>query len=474
MNTDIKWFVTASVIMLVGCMSDATRTLDLAEKELGTDGSITMHYHSALYYPEKIALQDGGYLVGIEKGYPGKIFKEEERIQFKDHGTKNEEVIERQKTVQDNKIMFVSHVIHDQFPGAAAKNCTVYNAYYRGGSKSPPPPIRPCIDEVQPKPAEVKKVAEGAYISSWQALDALQDRLSRDIATSEYTHILVVVMGWNTVQEEAVRNINSIVRGIKHAAKGSGGKNVFEPLVIGVTWPSQWNSVWLDPLYKLASFDTKARDADEVGLTWLGVLLEKTIPQANSLSGRHLPVIAIGHSFGARALNTAACLGPVISNGVVTEAYAKQTIDLVINYQGAFLIDHLLGEASGIEFKMTERCPSVKSIALTSAERDTAVDTAIWGKYAGNDTGFKKYCAKPAAGINCVIANPEGGIDTGSVAVGGVTYIDASDLIFYNAFYTGGGSHSDIYRDEHGVLSWSLIKKLAANNDDLRTTKKVP
>lgn len=456
MNRCIKWFVTINAIVLSGCFSEATRTLEPAEKELGTAGTITMHYHSALYYPEEIALRSGGYLVGIEKGEPENILQTGEKIMFKNPDATDKALKNKQEAVQAGKIMFVSHIVLDQPPGSVKRNCFLYNAYYR--PKLETPPISHCTDAPEPL---TSVPARDAYRSSWQAMETMQYSLSRDIASHSYTHILVVVMGWNTVQEEAVRNVNSIVRGIRHASENDSVK--FNPIVIGVTWPSQWNSPWLDPIYKLASFDTKARDADEVGLTWLGVLLEKTIPQAKKSAGGNLPVVVLGHSFGARAASTAACAGPVIAEGAEPQTYAKQPVDLLINYQGAFLISRLLGESTDGGFSLGEGCPRVKYITLTSSKNDTAVKTAFWGIYAGNDTSFKKYCTQPIFNINCVTATPQGGITTARPASQKITYINSDDLITYNAFYTGGGAHSDIYRDEHGALSWSLIKELSDN-----------
>lgn len=457
MNRCIKWFAMTNAIVLSGCFSDATRTLEPAEKELGTAGSITMHYHSALYYPEEIALRSGGYLVGIEKGEHENILQAGEKVIFKNPNATDKAVKIKQEAVQEGKVMFVSHIVLDRPPGSVKRNCSLYDAYYR--PKLETPPISHCADA--PESVTTLIPPKNAYRSSWQAMETMQHSLNHDIASHPYTHILVVVMGWNTVQEEAVRNVNSIVRGIRHASENDSVR--FDPLVIGVTWPSQWNSPWLDPLYKLASFDTKARDADEVGLTWLGVLLESTIPQAKKSAGGNLPVVVIGHSFGARAASTAACAGPVIAEGAAPQTYPKQPVDLLINYQGAFLTNRLLGESTDGGFSLGEGCPRVKYIALTSSKNDTAVKTAFWGTYAGSDASFRKYCTPPTSGINCVTANPQGGITTVRAASQKITYINSDDLITYNAFYTGGGAHSDIYRDEHGALSWSLIRELTDN-----------
>lgn len=439
----IRNLLVGGSVLLSGC---GDRILEPAEDQLGTGGAITMHYHSVMYYPDEIALRDGGYIVGIEKGSESKIFEEGEGLTFAQPHTQEKKVRDQQDAVHDGKIMFVSHMVKDYPPASEERNCTLHDAYYRASVTNTA--ISDCAEEKNRSEIYYKN----AYAKSWNGMKGLQDSLSVDIGSGHYTHVVVVVMGWNTVQEEAIRNINSIVRGIKHA-----GGSAFKPLVIGVTWPSQWNSLWLDPLYKLTSFGTKAKDADEVGLTWLGVLLGDTIPQASIQAKATLPVIVIGHSFGARAATTAACEGPVIAEKPGTLP-AKQLADLLISYQGAFLTKRLLDRSS--DGQISDNCPGARRIALTSSKGDTAVTRAIWGVYAGSDKSFSRYCSTPSDQINCVHANAVGRMEPEPSADRRVTYVNSDKLIHYNAFNTGGGAHSDIYRDEQGELSWSLIKTL--------------
>lgn len=452
MNKIIKCLLPASAILLSGCFgSGSPRLFASAEEDLGTGGSITMHYHSAIYYPEEIALRDGGYIVGIEKGDPDKILKSDEELTFEQPNSSDKTVKSQQDAVHNGKMMFVSHIMRDQLPGSGKRNCTLFDAYYRRDVEAPP--ARDC-DKPDDHPPEIAPI--NAFRSSWKGMRTLENALSTDIESHNYTHIVVVVMGWNTVQEEAVRNINSIIRGIKHASEGSPG--AFKPLVIGVTWPSQWNSLWLDPLYKLTSFGTKAKDADEVGLTWLGILLGDTIPQASIQAKASLPVIVIGHSFGARAAITAACEGPIIAEEPGSRS-AKQLADLLISYQGAFLTNRLLDKNSGEVF--SDKCLRTRKIALTSSRNDRAVTRAVWGVYAGGEKSFLRYCSTPSSLISCVRANAAGQTTPPLTLSRKVTYINSDDLIHYNAFNTGGGAHSDIYRDEQGALSWSLINALS-------------
>jgi len=70
--------------------------------------------------------------------------------------------------------------------------------------------------------------------------------------------------------------------------------------------------------------------------------------------------------------------------------------------------------------------------------------------------------------LSCVRAGRSGNItdEAGSpVSVSDfkhLVYINADELVYQNAYLSGGGAHSDIYRKEHGALIWRLI---SAGND---------
>ena len=167
-----------------------------------------------------------------------------------------------QRLLDDGKVLFVSHIL--QVAKGAAPACAIYNAY---AFQSAPQLVAPCWG------ALAADQPSHAYQNSWDALDHLRAALDARLADpTGYSHVLVIAMGWNTGQEEAVRNFNSLTNAALNAAAPG-----FKPLVIGVTWPSKWASAWLDPVFKLASFPNKAHDADELGGTWLGVLLHDTL-----------------------------------------------------------------------------------------------------------------------------------------------------------------------------------------------------
>ncbi|MCU0092860.1 alpha/beta hydrolase [Pseudomonas koreensis] len=445
------WVKVAALLLIgvsaiSGCSSKVSRALQPQERELDTGGPITMHYHSALYYPTEISLKAEGYIVGVEKSPRNVVSSPGD---MKVHGVEDAYLSQKSAAskLDESRVLYVSHVL-ENFPGErSVNNCALYNAYYRPGDKGYSPLTRFCNSQV-PKAVPPEK----AFVSSWSALDSLQNSMHEKLLKGGYTHIVVVVMGWNTVQEEAVRNFNSILLNMKKA-----GKDDFRPLFIGVTWPSQWNSPWVDPLYKLFSFPVKSADADELGMTWLGVLLHDTVYKANQNLGVHpaLPVVVIGHSFGSRAVSIAACVGPVISRA--DAPIARHAVDTVINYQGAFKTTRLMHDDSDKGIALGQHCSYVKNFFMTASVHDEAVNQAFWGDYVGSGDSYRKYCDDSKTNMSCATADSQGNVKFNSRKSSAITYINADALIKLNSFFSGGGAHSDIYRAEHGALSWKLV-----------------
>ncbi|WP_426415195.1 hypothetical protein [Aestuariirhabdus sp. LZHN29] len=435
--------------LVTACSSGPQRALETPETILETNNETTMLFHSVLYYPSEISLNAPGFIVGVEKSPVRTITRGGDILVVDKHEAGLSQQQARSEIV-DSKILYVSHIVENKGREFGLGNCTLHNAYRQPEDNTTQQLVAPCKG-MQPVPISPHQ----AYKKSWAALEKLEARIRSRIKQSSapgqtpFTHILVTTMGWNTVQEEAVRNFNSIIKNIRLAA----GED-FHPLVIGVTWPSQWQSSWLGPLLKMVSFPVKARDADELGLTWLGVLLHDTLPKADSA----LPVVVIGHSFGSRASSIATCVGPAIhpeqGATISTQSFSQLTL---INLQGAFQVDRLLGKGGDRKIIFPERCRNASSIYLTASKHDKAMDTAFWGVYAGNDKSYKKVCDVAPQLFNCLKADNRGLLNRRHLNGSHVTYINASDLIEQNAYLSGGGAHSDIYRREHGVLMWQLI-----------------
>ena len=470
------------VVLILGCAS-TTRRLEREEAALHTDGPITRQFHSTLYYPFEITPRFDGYLVGIEKvRRPASSIYIQNRIEY---GLENGAL---QAKFNDGKVMAVTHVIKHFADARRHSNCTLFNAYVQ----SPESVARQLVPACDKNLATIIRQPSEVFSNSWEALDGLGRDMELRIANREvtaaeqssagratldfgsgvaYTHIVVVVMGWNTIQEEAVRNINSLVWNMERAhhervmGAGKGHSSTpppaFNPLVIGVTWPSQWSSDWIDPAIKILSFPTKAGDADEVGMSWLGVLLHDTLTKMHLK--KSVPVVVLGHSFGAKVSSVAACAGPAVvrSKEALTTPLAK--IDVLVNLQPAYLSERIFGRTSLLHnVVFPNGCPNVNRFVITASEGDKAVPMPFWGTYLGEDKSYRKFCAADYDGpqlAHCAVASDRGHVELTrpGASTSSIYYVDASKLISENAYGTGGGSHSDIYRIEHGRLIYAAV-----------------
>ncbi|CAN7713297.1 hypothetical protein LJR290_005977 [Variovorax sp. LjRoot290] len=468
----INLMLVGAVVFLVGCASEKRR-FAAAEEKLGTDGPITSLYHAAVYYPSEVSPKFDGYLVGVEKvarsvlgtGDAEKVEKNQARLRDSE--------LKPASKLDDGKLMMVTHVVKTHRDVSAHRNCFVFNAYNidESARKTQIAPECPSTPRVW-DPAQ-------AYSNSWEGMNLLEASLAEALkeplspgypmGEKKYTHLLVVVLGWNTVQEEAVRNMNSIALNLiaarreqPRAQRTTSGRSVdrFRPLVIGMTWPSQWNSKWADPAIKLLSFGTKADDADEVGITWLGTLLHRTIPNARTKASSAAKLVVVGHSFGSRAVTVAACAGPGILPHKEDAPISLAKVDVVVNLQGAFMAKRIFGaKEDGLRFQ--NRCSHVERFVLTASSHDGAVRGAIWGRiygeYVGDSRSYSEYCGRKNPEINCGTASADGRVAVQRSEGSKIYYISADDLISENAFETGGRGHSDIYRVEHGRLIGSAI-----------------
>ncbi|MCH9646641.1 MAG: hypothetical protein K0U98_00305 [Deltaproteobacteria bacterium] len=199
---------------------------------------------------------------------------------------------------------------------------------------------------------------ETVYDNSWRALEKLQSFLSQLVDQQEFTHILLISKGWNTQQGKSVEAYRELPQLI--GLEASKENRRFHPLVVGITWHSGW--VWgvseipiLKVVPNVASYGNKAKDADEIGVTWANALLNRVLL---TVAGRKdLPVMAIGHSFGARILSRASASAGLLGTssagakpaaGAGTESEIR--VSLLVSLQGAFSMNRFLPErCSGTE-----------------------------------------------------------------------------------------------------------------------------
>lgn len=570
------------VLLAIGLMSlascsELSTVLDRQERNLAVDGIYEREFHTALYFPKGESLHYPGYVIGIEKSprtvvggptmanrfaYSDADYIATEQARWPAKSTRDIlDVYDKHR-----KALFLSHIIRYGAPLVVKKGsessslidqCFVYNAFesqFPGDTRSVIAwhhcGLRPGESElnhvlVQPPSvsgAVNKKIdittdqfqeagdTNEIYHGGLNALKKLECGLVAHVNAEHYTHLVIIVMGWNTSQDEAIRNFNDIIGNMVDASEdkafaakfsGEGDAKVteaqFKPLVVGVTWPSYWNKSKLD----VFSYFDKADDADELGLTWLNVLLNRTIPivlaqpqkdkSGKPTSAHPLRVVLIGHSFGARAAMRALFGGPVLTppSDPTQPRPSKETgkptsmVDLAVGLEGAVSVNRFMPAKSAEGAPYRDYQTIGTKIVLTASDYDQATTLPLWYKPSGSANVWREECTskdKDKAGpFECwraadtfAYANKPDKV-TGDFTVcriaddgtcvpekrlpapfdNRVLYLNTSDGITrYNSPDTGGGAHSDIYRLPMGRLLYMLTEMYAhpyAQNDPGRT-----
>lgn len=584
--------VLACAVVVAGCASStlidpADKWLAVADDTFSSNGRV---FHKTLHYPNALGLRSPGFIVGMEKAYQDLVTGPAEDPTLTNNGTAGwmesyltESTHAYYRLRNDPKAHVITHVTKYEpdkegvFPGRIVP-CSVYSLVRpdgrtlydeKGNLRELPKPAQrisagmgeqqfPVCEDwspFNPSKKDPRTPYAGAFKDGWRAIKALKDELQKTLCPESevkngkclngnpegYTHIMVIVMGWNTPQDNAIENFNSITGHLldevqmqaQKSADTNAYLNSFKPLVIGVTWPSLWQLGGLsfipDDVVRLFSFANKANDAKEVGVTWLKALMEHAVLPAREMlippgaeeqlrSGANLAdisraprVVYIGHSFGARAtlasitneqgLNTQA---PFNSNEVSGFAEGDRYIVL----QGAFKIEEILedeNENNPVSEKLKNG--NLKTVLTTSAY-DSANELAKWNTYAGMIDAHKKICDRRTgtkkeywSDVSCAYIPKQGEPTALSYGLGicdkpgwkrhekdkysrwskemegpagslpsafspetwqsqsaSVLYLDVSEMANCRAAFTGGGSHSDIYRRETARLLWDLIK----------------
>lgn len=453
-----RWLVRFTfAAMLTGCAFP--RYYEGAEQSLHTVGHFAAQGHFAVYYPKEIALDFPGYVVGIEMSPRSAVLRDGDlRVErLRSSGRSIVRLIDELRWGRQNGdapddgvdlVPFVSHLIRHTGQPHGAGNCALYSVY----QGTEPTLLDFCDGKAQPQIQDWSSY-RSAFTDSWGAIDTLQAALQADAATRRYTHLLVMMMGWRTPQEEAIRNFNSIA----HAITTHVGE-AFRPLVIGVTWAAPWAGRWLDPLIESLAYGNIAELADRIGLTWVGVLTERVVLPLTD----KLPATFITHSFGARAASTAICVGPAIRRqDEGARPPVEGAVDRLIGLGAAFSLqrfkpDPLIFFYEDVYF--VDDCPRAKSIVLTASQHDSAARAILWADLAANRRYYDSFCRSNSSALVTCASVDETGAIVGEVDPSmKVLYLDATPLIRYRAPGTDGGAHSDIFRPPMGRLLWSLM-----------------
>jgi len=437
--------VTAVVCSVTGC-SGPSYFAD-SEDALTTSGYFHLLDHISAYYPGAISLNFPGYVVGFEEASRKLVTNDPTDILLDKNAGSAGYTVERLLKAARYNVPFVSQVMRYEGRPYGEGNCSLYSLYHNHGRAF----VNPCSDDPR-NTAPENYDYRNTYTRSWDAVDILKERLTRDVASKKYTHLIVTVMGLDTAQEEAIRNYKSIISSIR---KDAG--NAFEPLFVGITWPSFFANRWFDPFWEALAYHPIADRADILGLSWLGVVLNDAIMPL----GDKIEVTVIGHSFGARATSMALCVGPaILRNG--EPAVEPEHTGMVENFIGlapAFSLQRFVKEDflfyENVYYK--DFCPKVERFVFTASSNDYAFDPVFWSDAVGDHEYLVKYCnGKQPVAVNCTTATPDGGIETYDVAAK-ITYVDTSALMQYQMPGTKGGGHADIFRPEIGRLLWTLI-----------------
>ncbi len=411
-------------LVLIGCQISPGNALAEEEERLETGGDLSK-YHDLVREPYSVGLSHEGFIIGIEKSPKDKIgykFPDIDVTRFREWDTRDDpqggQYIEARnahfrRVTGDRKSVFVSHILAYGFDRQGTVRfdvCPLYSVYKASGfADEPGHPGCPANGQ-----ADTSKTtdAEPYYEDGWSALDrlyeAIKARLDRalDQARPAYTHILVASMGWNNDQVESVRRYNALLGNIIAQARleGTPEGQEFNPLVIGLTWPSVWggdsffNTINL--ITHLVSYPNKADDADEIGYTIANYLVNDIVYRLKSDPKYELKIVLVGHSLGARILSRAMFSAHLLKAGPNPTGDAT---DLFVGLQGAFSVrrfkkDHRLPFPLSL-FRKGEGSPYLiyrklnGRVVLTWSEADTANPVAQWvtgAAHAGGKAGYEE------------------------------------------------------------------------------------
>lgn len=454
-------------------LGDAERELGVGRTWYGSDLRI---YHAALMSPNGLGLRQPGYLVGVENLHP-------ETTDFL-RGT--------DPTRPRGERHVLTHIVRYHLSDSGAPQpqrvgtCALFTLLDRAETD----PARRLFENCQlPRGSPPDRLATSSD-SQGEAIKRLRESLAEVLsgapAAAPYSHVLVMVMGWNTDQERALRNFDSLAGNLADEARARGFP--FRPLVVGVTWPSQWQlgdwSVVPDPLVRGLSFPFKRRDANDTGVHVLrDLILAGVLPARAAAAGERggavPPVVMIGHSFGARALVRA-----LATQRAGNASFRPE--DRLVLLSGAFEFEDLFqkgGDGPLAEAFLLGR----PRVTMTASRHDSAVAAAILGQYAGDIDTFDKVCrgkagrswtasqiptdlaevgcgevgppTSTAYGLDVCTPTPDAGVRPVRGLEGKpVRYLDASRLVNCEAPFSGGGAHGDIFRRETAAFLWDEIR----------------
>ncbi len=502
-------------------------SLRFAEDRLGTNDETSWSLHRVLEDPRGFSLHFPGYLIAFEKSEkkiigghlwsgadqfeqkcatgqkdkhclfiePNDSEKFDQSYKHADakklESLRKDEKNRAQGYLKDGKHTLLTHLIRydaidSQTGGTRMRGCSLYDAYSylnegyrrrfninRCGQRefsaehvSQPTSCMTSVKKVGSSDLKNDENIPELYSMGWDKIENLADDIAEDLKCRDVhpTHIILYSMGWNTPQREALQNYNSLFGGLLDITRN---RKDFRPLIIGISWPSLWQTNLVT--VKAISYFNKANDADEMGMVWMNLLIDRVakklrdkLHQANAEKPK---IVLIGHSLGARIISRA-----VFSSHLLKERITEP-VDLVIGLEAAFSIKRFLPQRSneGAPFRHYQNF--AKKFIYTWSEFDKANTTAFYTALVGSknaskvaldlknsDTEFNPFQFPKTTWCGTYFDDKRPDLNRQKIS-----FVDASCTIRNQVPFTGGVAHSDIYKREVSRFIWESIRLL--NND---------
>lgn len=466
--------MAAMLLLLAGSCSTYDQDRNPIATHLDITGKTTRRYHFLAENPYGSGLSHEGYIVAIEKspkdliGYTTRLGYEK-RFRFYRKGEVNPDRAKHlEKIIQNNrKAMFVSHILayevdraetgaasavpHGQQPRIRTR--FLYNIFPDFGART---------YSAFPEVSVVTPEGDNYYDAGWKALEtSLSEEIRMKLKAAAvkglpYTDLIIGAMGWDNDQTESVRRYNAIVSHVmEQSRRGEAGQPIFNPLFVGISWPSVWG--WDSPLdlsqlfYKVFGYGNKADDADEIGYTYGNWLVNKLGLTMRSAFGDQTPplrVIVFGHSFGARITSRA-----VFSRTLLREpSKSDQRVDLLVGLQGAFSIHRFISEKGNEGWPYAEFPETSTLVVMTWSQKDRANPVAYWvsrSPHIGGKLAYKEAKMNPSIFSDLETQQIDDLICGDISSRKKVVLVNASAYI---------SNHNDILNAETGQIVWSAIR----------------
>lgn len=341
---------------------------------------------------------------------------------------------------EHSKTLFVSHIarfdsIDNQI--GVKRICFLYNVYPQNEFPEATNCVNPSAAQRQ-----LPLLTVTAGLTALEELEhELDTRILKESAEKKPTHVLVMSTGWNTLQVESIDNYQHWTSHLKQAAQDE--TRPFRPLVIGISWPSEWPLVssWLGPVISVFN---KEHDADEVGYVTVNALVHKVL---NNLKRKYnLQIVVIGHSFGGRAMATALNSRPLLFGNTISHP----TATLMVGLQPAFSIQRFGDGNQGNPYQ--QFFEGSQKYILTSSANDWILKLVSITNPVGSSRGLAK-AKELHERFQVVPLDREG-------QWAGVPSSNPCQLVVLDASETINGHH-DVYGAAVGRLLWGAIRSFA-------------